>query len=324
MKQASKQALNELGEAWGHLPPDADSEERFRLSGEIFRMAYELFEKKSEAIGELFLRDFPRFDPQKGDLYDFMNSRLELRLIDIMHMDQGDRRVTEHSAPADDEGGRLLQQGGDEGDDDSSGGAPLPNQEAARKSVKRQKWVYAASLDEPADEGGGSTLMDRCLPGRESDDPTAGIRYDEKVIELLTLVLQLPQRLGGRANNPRKLNYFRMFFTDSVVDILQRGLDHAPFSAHERELFRTLQLGFMDYFLKNVCRTVQAITVCPDKPYGELVPGRPMTDEPGHPLPNDVYMVYLNTLESYSIRSPGTISNQRREYERFLREGGIC
>ena len=139
---------------------------------------------------------------------------------------------------------------------------------------------------------------------------------------LLSLALCFPERLSGRAKNPQRLNYFRMFFTDSIVDVLHQNLETRPFIAHERDLFQAMKLGFLDFFMKHICRTVPEIECCAVKRYNELVDGRPDT-APGHPLPNDVYMTYLNTVESYAIKSPGTISNQRAEYERFMREN-LC
>ncbi len=54
----------------------------------------------------------------------------------------------------------------------------------------------------------------------------------------------------------------------------------------------------------------------------EMVEGRPM-EEPGQPLPNEVYITYLNTMENRNIKSEGTISNQRTEYEDFVRKN-LC
>ena len=142
------------------------------------------------------------------------------------------------------------------------------------------------------------------------------------MLSLLSLALCFPERLSGRAKNPQRLNYFRMFFTDSVVDILHQNLETRPFVAHERDLFHAIKLGFLDFFMQQVCRSVPEIKSCGVKHYGALVDGRPDA-APGHPLPNDVYMTYLNTVEGSTIKSPGTISNQRAEYERFMREN-LC
>lgn len=322
MIQATKQALNELGEEWGQLPPDAEPELRLRLSSDIFWMAYELFKTKSDAIGEFFLRDFPHFDPSQASLYGFMSWHLDRRMIDIMHKDHGDRRKTVEKSQSDPVRESVSRESLDGADDEKRENAPA-DQASPHNRSKYQVWVSARSLDDPTDKDGDLTILDLQKNTAGPDELSAGIHYDERVVQFLSLVFQLPQRLCGRARNPQRLNYFLMFFTDGVVDILQQGLDNRPFIDHERELFQTLQLGFMDFFLLQPCRDVRSVAVCPDKPYGELVPGRPMSD-PGHPLPNDVYITYLNTKEGCSIRSPGTISNQRKEYERFLREGGLC
>ena len=46
-------------------------------------------------------------------------------------------------------------------------------------------------------------------------------------------------------------------------------------------------------------------------------------EEPGQPLPNDVYITYLNTMENRNIKSAGTISGQRTAYEEFVRSN-LC
>ena len=44
---------------------------------------------------------------------------------------------------------------------------------------------------------------------------------------------------------------------------------------------------------------------------------------PDQPLPNDVYMQYLNTVEGMELKSASTITNQRMAYRTFLKEN-LC
>ena len=151
----------------------------------------------------------------------------------------------------------------------------------------------------------------------------AGVDADDTLISLLSLILALPERLEGRANNPKKITYYRMFFTDGVVaavhDMPKRS-ELGRYIRHERDLFRAFQTRFLDFFMRERCRSIADVADCEVKRYGELVPGAPM-EHPGHPLPNDVYRSYLNRYEGYDIAADASVSNQRAEYKQFLRAG---
>ena len=76
--------------------------------------------------------------------------------------------------------------------------------------------------------------------------------------------------------------------------------------------------SFLDFFMARECRSVHEIYVGQLKPYGVLVEGKPM-HEPKQPLPNDVYLVYLDRLEHRQVKA-SALSNQRTAYLSFLRE----
>ena len=151
----------------------------------------------------------------------------------------------------------------------------------------------------------------------------AGIDVDDTLVSLLSLILTLPERLKGRANNPEKITSYRMFFTDGVVAEVHgtpKWSELGRYIRHERDLFRAFHIRFLDFFMRERCRTIVEVADCEVKRYGELVPGAPM-EHPGHPLPNDVYRGYLNRCEGYDIAADASVSNQRAEYKQFLRAG---
>lgn len=179
------------------------------------------------------------------------------------------------------------------------------------------------SFATPISNDGEKTLLDQYSDDHLTGDMLEKVIYDEGMVQFITLSLNFSLCLNGRANNEAKINYYRMFFTDDVVKILQRGGAQAPFEARERELFSgAIKTAFLDFFMAKRCRRVRELQFCPLKPYGEMVEGRPM-EEPGQPLPNEVYITYLNTMENRNIKSAGTISSQRTEYEDFVRKN-LC
>ena len=144
---------------------------------------------------------------------------------------------------------------------------------------------------------------------------------EERIRELISLILVLPERLNGQARNQTRINYFRMFFTDSMVDILHTEGEMIRIS-HERDLFDAMNLSFLDFFMEEPCRTAREIIRTNLKLYGQMVKGRPM-NTPEQPLPNDVYMQYMQDVEGTKLKSASAITNQRMAYRAFLEEN-LC
>lgn len=174
------------------------------------------------------------------------------------------------------------------------------------------------SLDAPV--GGEGAALGDTIPGDAGVDDSA-LMIDERVLELMTLMLDLKDRLGGRAGNPVRINYFRLFFTDGVVDAIHSQGTRA-FARRERDLFRAVKVTFLNYIMGGPCGSVEDILAAGLKPYGQMVEGRPM-EPPGQPLPNDVYTTYLARVEHYAATAPA-VSRQRTAYRTFMRERLLC
>lgn len=289
MSKETKDALWERLEAlviqWKALG-EGDDAVRLKLNVEMSEILGKLYpwdNAKWANIGAFWRADMPKFDPAEGTFRSFMEARLELRKQDAKRKESGMHRKT------------VIENG-----------------------EKVQKWVQDESLNAPASPDGEDTrekideLSDSAAPS-----PQARVDAREMAGALLSLILDLPTKLRGQANNPARVRYYRMFFTDEATDIIARG-GGAFFLRHERDLFRAMYLAFLDFFMDASCRTVAAVERAHLKPYGEMVPGRPM-EEATQPLPIDVYTQYLRT-EGVELRSDATISNQRDAYRTFKRE----
>lgn len=289
MSKETKDALWERLEAlviqWKALG-EGDDAVRLKLNVEMSEILGKLYpwdNAKWANIGAFWRADMPKFDPAEGTFRSFMEARLELRKQDAKRKESGMHRKT------------VIENG-----------------------EKVQKWVQDESLNAPASPDGEDTrekideLSDSAAPS-----PQARVDAREMAGALLSLILDLPTKLRGQANNPARVRYYRMFFTDEAADIIARG-GGAFFLRHERDLFRAMYLAFLDFFMAAPCRTVAAVERAHLKPYGEMVPGRPM-EEATQPLPIDVYTQYLRT-EGVELRSDATISNQRDAYRTFKRE----
>lgn len=278
----NKERLNQLGEQWPEILSHGASAERENVKSEIFLLIMKLFPDRKDQLGIFFLKDWSSYTPEKGTLYQFCSNRLRLREKDQRREDNGIHRAT------------VKEETGEE------------------KRVP----VYDQSLQQLVDEDGEIMLQDQL-----ADDiryaPDAALMANARMVQMLTLMLRLPQELRGKANNPKRLNYFRMFFTDSVADIAQNQEGISLLEERERDLFQVLQLVFLDFFQTQICRTVVQLRRSCNKPYGELVEGKPMID-PGHPLPNDVYCAYFDTQEGEKVGA-SALSNQRTAYKELVK-----
>ena len=260
---------------------EGDEAVRMKLNVELGQVLTALYPLNSEAwefFSELWADVQNKFDPSMGSLQHYWKYKLKKIELTMRRRDLGDHR---------------------------------------KSGADRDEWVSNASLDKPIsdDAPDGGTYLDLLPSGAAG--PENQLEMRETFPALVSLILDLPTKLRGQANNPARIRYYRMFFTDEVTDIIAQG-GGALFHRHERDLFRAMYLAFLDFFMDASCRTVAAVERAHLKPYGEMVPGRPM-EAPNQPLPIDVYTQYLRT-EGVELRSDATISNQRDAYRTFKRE----
>lgn len=285
-KAAEWARLEQLVLQWNSLA-EADVAKRVALNFEMTDLLTAVIpEDKMDALGAVWL-ELGSYEPGKGEFSSFVLSRLNLRTKDQERADLGMSK-------------RKLSSG------------------AAEHGTGRRS-VYAESLNRPIAEGDETERLD-LLPDESPETVESGLRFDATMQELVALILTLPERLHGQARNPKRINLFRMFFTDGVVASIYSG-GAKRHAAHERDLFCAIKTEFLDFFMQDICRTVQAIFRSSLKPYGQMVPGREM-QEPGQPLPNDVYLAYLRECEG-TASSPAAISNGRTAYCAFLRQN-LC
>lgn len=263
-----------------------DDAVRQHVNLEITETMLALFPKSQDldALGMFWIQDLGKYDPALGSFQTFVTARLKLRKADMKYQDSGAHRVT-------------VEENGS----------------------KCQRWIGSVSLDSRTDEEGGRTEIDRYMaPQALQNNGEEWLELEDRVGQLIAAILRLPHLLNRQANNEARINYYRMFFTDGMVNLMHSTGEKLDIS-HERDLFRAMKIPFLDFFLERNCRTVREILGTDLKDYGEMVPGRSM-EKPKQPLPNDIYMQYLNDREQMNLKSPSTITNQRNAYRAFFKE----
>lgn len=297
-KQEKIERLNRLGIALTAARKQQNKDEEIRLSSDIFLLAEEIFSQKGqgewfrENIGRFYLKHWHLFDADRGPLYRFIQKRMDWVEKESYQKDHSGHWKTEKPKQKE---------------------AKSDSEDTETGEEKKREWVRDESYDALAEQTGNDlgTTSPRALEDEKI--------FQDGLLEFITLILTLPEHLTGRANNPERINYFRLFFTDDAVRIIQEQLGKAVFYQHERDLFSAMQLKFLDYFMSAPCRSVREIAGRALKLYGELVPGGAM-EEPKQPFPNDLYLTYRNTQENATIRSVSTITNQRNAYKDFLKQ----
>lgn len=182
--------------------------------------------------------------------------------------------------------------------------------DAKRTDSEYSKHIISDTVQ--TDDGEEVSLLDK-LPDEQGGDPGERMRMDAEVCALIAAMLELPQRLQGRANNLTRHNYFRMFYTDGVVTSLRNCPVREILRKRQRDMLAAMKLEFLDYFMAEQCRTVDRIADSPLKAYGELVEGREM-EETDLPLPGDVYVSYLDRVEHTKV-GLSAVSQQKRAYQ---------
>lgn len=280
--------LESLVLEWQSLDTGDDAV-RQRLNLEISEiMLAVLSPRYMDALGVFWLQDMGKYNPQKGNFRSFVVSRLTLRKKDLVRKEE----LTQHK--------EMVS--------DGFGG-------------KKSQWANHVSLDAPVSEDSTTTSGDM----RQDENAVTAqekMESEEYGMRIISLILTLPQRLNRQANNESRISYFRMFFTDGAVKAIH-NIGTSFFCAHERDLFRAMKLPFLDFFMEKTCRTLLEVTGTNLKDYGLMVPDRPM-EKPKQPLPNDVYLWYMNTQEDAQLKSLSTITNQRKAYQAFVEENLMC
>lgn len=300
--------LEKLVVQWRGIGPD-DEAVRTSLNFEMTEVLMDLFcsgrddEKNAKALEDFALvwQELDRYDPSTGSFRGFVQTRIKMRRMDAQRQDAGMHREMKE-AEKDWEG--------------SCDGMP-----GESDGKKKPIWVRPDSLDAPivtSDGEDGGTLSDMVADDRSGREATQRLNVDESLCELITLILLLPQRLSGQANNPVKIKYFRMFFTDSMV-LSVHTMEMEYLHKRQRDIFEAMCIPFLDFFMRDICRSLEEILASDLKLHGEMVEGRAMK-RPEQPLPNDVYRQYMRVVEHIEIRSDGAISNQRASYYQFLKE----
>lgn len=203
-----------------------------------------------------------------------------------------------------------------------------------KKDKGKEEWVSPKSLNETCggEDDDLPEFIDLLADSTTGDEHTRQMEVDiqmrETVLKYIELIMIFPQRLKGKEKNGKRMTFFRMFMTERYVMCLKEAVEDKALL--DREICRGLDFVLMDFFLAKICRTNRQIVCTSLKPYGAMVKGRRMDKLCVLPLPNDVYIAFLDAhseeepyhqlladKNSGHMDAP-TISQQKKECNVFL------
>lgn len=197
------------------------------------------------------------------------------------------------------------------------------------------------SLDAPVSPSGDDARTQVDETPSSINRPESGVIFDASIVELITLMLNLKTYLGGKKDMSTRINYYRLFFTDEIADIIRfsNSVEIKAFTRRERDLFKVLKVSFLNFCMRNPCSCVEDIWHNDWKLLGQIVEGKPMEplkkvvekeNKHGKKIKvlqrfvrEEVCTVYLKQVEHKPVKR-NTVSRQRKLYEKFMEEQLQC
>ena len=120
--------------------------------------------------------------------------------------------------------------------------------------------------------------------------------------------------------NKEKRNYFRLFFTVSIMNFIHLSREEPPFQ-HRRDITRAMKGRFVNYCMVNECRNLSDIFYGDLKMLGEVVDdaGKKADKPIDIPIPNSVGICYLGRIENNNI-AESTYSDQKRDFKAMVKK----
>ena len=173
------------------------------------------------------------------------------------------------------------------------------------------------SLDKPLSDDTEDTLLDT-IAGSEDIQDESSERINALMSDLTAMILNFAKLHKGHSNNEKRQSWYQIFFTEDITYSLKETSMEIKFR-HERDVFKAMNLEYLDYYMSHVCRTKEEIRKTPLKKYNEIVPAA--IDEMGEtplPLPADVSIAYYQCCKGTTV----TRSNRSNHMARYKEEKG--
>ncbi len=170
------------------------------------------------------------------------------------------------------------------------------------------------------------------VPAPDDGTSPSGIEVIEErmanIIEIISAINQLYQKKQSKNSTGIKL-----VFTDKITDICKNIIEDidSPIILHrQRSIIDGINMDFLDFYMKERCRTLRKIKITNLKKWGEL----PLEDEQVKekdkaleldlPLSNKVYVCFLWSVYGLKKSAESTVSQYKNKFNDILKEVGLA
>ena len=277
-KKTKADKLDSLVLKWSALPKEGNEAQRARLKNEIFILTYELYKNNSQYSCDTFDKFWDVFYTALKK-FDAEKGKFTHYLNTVLSMRKNDQY----------------------------------KKETVKKNTE-VSWDDFNSSEQGDDENssGEDRAMFKVVP---LDSTTENVVMEDSLIELTALVLNFSERHTGRANNEDRKRWYRIFYTEDMT-MAFKSCSFSCIYKHERDVFSSMHLDYLDYYMGKVCRTISQLSRTPLKTFGEVIPNYNKEDKALQlplPLPAGVSMAYFHVKDSAR-------SNQLKFYREELKK----
>lgn len=182
-------------------------------------------------------------------------------------------------------------------------------------STEKKHSEITKSWDELTDTGkdGGNKSIEVSIATNLKSDYEVKDMAVYCVSEILLSIGKLFEHGYGKKNNPVREKYYKLFATEMITNTIKEFLLTDQDISYENKISDGINEDFMDFFTRQICRSVQEICDCELKSYAQIGTHEKEDKEITYPFEAMVYMCYLEQKEGKKP-SPEMISQNKKYY----------
>lgn len=327
-------AYNELIELlWRSLTPNRKNRKRSNsdsMQGDVKEEALQNSEQEEillAGLSEFFATRLSSYDPNES-FYTFLLQSAPYAILDNIRRESGFQPLPDWAME------ELLRKEG------KSEEKIRQEMDAAKATRKRMYGSITDSIDAPvsSDDPCGTSIGEMLPGGRSPEKELIDDSAEPSVLRMLAALLNVRTQLKGKENNPARINFFRLFYTDTVVFTLRdvSGL-WRDYRRHEREILRQLKPLFLSFTLRldfpelpldecfmpladDYC-SFSAVAAAPARLESEVLPDG-KNKQLKEPFKDEVLAAYLTQKEQRAA-SREAVSQNRGYFLAYLRRCGV-
>ena len=141
------------------------------------------------------------------------------------------------------------------------------------------------------------------------------IVIDALKMELTTMILQFADCHTEKETEKKRREWYRMFYTEDIT-LFCKELNGR--SQHQRDIFRAMNLSYLDFYMSDKCYSCREIFETPLRSYADVIPGSLDDREIKVPIQAKISLAYWKTCKDEKVK--GSIRSRQYKYYKKKRE----